>query len=129
MNRNHGILFFRLTMGALMCAHGVMKIVRGPEFIEKLGGMPPFIPDVQVLHVVLGWLAVACEVLGGLGVITGIKFRWACGLIVAVMIPAWAYHLGQVSDFPSFMTNTWPLEIALVFTAFAIIGKGRASID
>jgi len=125
MDRDKGILFFRISMGTMMVLHGIMKIVGGIEFIRRLGGMPPGVPENDTLQVFLGLTAVAFEILGGLGVATGIRFKTACVLIVVVMIPAFLYHLGNVSDFESFVRNAWPLELAFVFSAFVFIGPGK----
>lgn len=125
MNRDRGILFFRISMGTMMVLHGIMKIVGGIEFIRRLGGMPPGIPENDTLQVFLGLTAVAFEILGGIGVATGYRFKTACVLIVLVMIPAFLHHLGNVSDFESFVRNAWPLELAFVFGAFVFIGPGK----
>ena len=125
MDRDKGILFFRISMGTMMVLHGIMKIVGGIEFIRRLGGMPPGVPENDTLQVFLGLTAVAFEILGGIGVATGIRFKTACVLIVLVMIPAFLYHLGNVSDFESFVRNAWPLELAFVFSAFVFIGPGK----
>ena len=125
MDRDKGILFFRISMGMMMVLHGIMKIVGGIEFIRRLGGMPPGVPENDTLQVFLGLTAIAFEILGGIGVATGIRFKTACVLIVLVMIPAFLYHLGNVSDFESFMRNAWPLELAFVFSAFLFIGPGK----
>ena len=125
MDRDKGILFFRISMGTMMVLHGIMKIVGGIEFIRRLGGMPPGVPENDTLQVFLGLTAIAFEILGGIGVATGIRFKTACVLIVLVMIPAFLYHLGNVSDFESFMRNAWPLELAFVFSAFLFIGPGK----
>jgi len=125
MDKDFGILFFRLSMGGMLLLHGVMKIVKGLDFIEKLGGMPPGVPNVGWVQMVLGFLAVSFEILGGLGVMTGVRFKTACILIVAVMIPAFLYHATNVTGFESFVRNAWPLEIGFVFFAFMFIGPGR----
>jgi len=125
MDRDKGILFFRLSMGTMMVLHGMMKIVGGIEFIRRLGGMPPGVPENATLQVFLGLTAVAFEILGGIGVAAGFRFKTACILIVLVMIPAFLYHLGSVSDFESFVRNAWPLELAFVFSAFVFIGPGK----
>ena len=125
MTKDTGILIFRITMGTMMVLHGTMKVVLGMEFIQRLGGHPPFVPENGTVQLVFGLLAVAFEIVGGLGVLTGYRFRAACLMIIMVMIPAFLYHLGGVSDFESFVRSTWPLELACVFTAFIFIGPGK----
>ena len=125
MDRDKGILLFRILMGTMLVLHGIMKIIGGIDFIRRLGGMPPGVPENDALQMGLGLIAVAFEILGGIGVATGIRFKTACVLIVLVMIPAFLYHLGNVSDFESFMRNAWPLELAFVFSAFVFIGPGK----
>jgi putative oxidoreductase len=125
MKRDAGILVFRVSMGTMMILHGIMKIAGGSEFIQRLGGLPPLVPDNDALRLILGLIAVSFEIVGGLGVVTGYRFRTACTMIILVMIPAFLYHLGGVSDFESFVRNTWPLELAFVFTAFILIGPGK----
>ncbi len=126
LDRDGGILVFRVSMGTLMILHGLMKIGGGWEFIETLGGMPPLVPDNTVVQLVLGSLATSFEILGGLGLLSGYRFRTACILLIMVMVPAFVYDLvGRVDGFRSFMTATWPLELASVFTAFIFIGPGK----
>jgi uncharacterized membrane protein YphA (DoxX/SURF4 family) len=125
MNRDSGILFFRISMGSMMILHGIMKIVGGLDFIQKLGAMPPFVPNNPTVHLVLGVIAVLFEIVGGLGIVTGFRFKTACIMIIMIMIPAFLYHLGNVNSFVSLMKNSWPLEIAFVFFAFFLIGPGR----
>ncbi len=128
MNRDAGILFFRITMGSMMILHGIMKIVGGIEFIKKLGGMPPLVPENETLQLILGLIAVVFEIAGGLGVITGRLFRTACILIIMVLIPGFLFHLSFITDFDSFVRNAWPLELTFVFTAFIFIGPGEHKI-
>ncbi len=115
-------------MGTIMVLHGIMKIAGGVGFITSLGGMPPFIPENATLRLTLGTVALLFEIVGGLGVVFGYRFKTSCTLIILVMIPAFVYHLGSISGFRSFMTNTWPLELAFVFTAFIFIGPGKHTI-
>ena len=112
-------------MGSMMVLHGIMKIVSGLDFIQRLGGMPPFVPDNPKVHLVLGMIAVLFEIVGGLGAVTGFRFKTACIMIILVMIPAFLYHLGNVNSFVTLMRNSWPLEIAFVFFAFFLIGPGK----
>jgi putative oxidoreductase len=127
-NQNIGILILRIAMGTMMILHGLMKIAGGIEFIQKLGGLPPFVPNNSTLHLILGFLVVIIEIAGGIGILTGYQFRIACVLLILVLLSGFTYHLGSVKDFSSLMRNTWPLEIAFVFIALYFIGPGKKSI-
>lgn len=107
-----------------MLCHGVMKVLGGLEFMKTLGGLPPMIPESETLRIALGIVATLLELLGGLGVLLGYRFKLACWMIVAVMIPAFASHLNSIQDFRSLMLNAWALEIAIAFAAFSFIGPG-----
>ncbi len=92
MSRDAGLLFLRISMGAVMIGHGLMKFGGGTEFLKSLGGMPPLVPENETLRLVLGSIAALFEVLGGLGVALGYPFKTACTLIILVMLPAFIYH-------------------------------------
>ncbi len=115
-------------MGCVMIGQGLMKFGGGGEFLRALGGMPPLIPENETFRLCLGALAAAFEVLGGLGVALGIRFKTSCALIVLVMIPAFTYHVANITGFRSLMTNTWPVEIAFVFFALMFIGPGEKTM-
>ncbi len=125
MNANAGIVLFRLSMGSLMVLHGLSKFAGGTGTLQYVGGMPPFAPANPHLQLALGILAAAFEVIGGLGVITGVKFRWACTMLILVLLGATSYHMTQVKDFSSLMMNTWSLELIFVFASFLLIGPGE----
>ncbi len=123
MTSKSAYLFLRISMGIFMACHGLMKLLSGPSFLQQLGSMPPFVPDIPALHTALGVIATAIELVGGILVALGIQQRLACLLIVTVMLSAFSYHLQQVTGFTSLMQNTWPLEIACVFGALAFLKK------
>jgi putative oxidoreductase len=131
MSINNGIKFLRYSMGGMFVLHGLSKVIGGTGVLTYVGGMPPFAPhDSPRLQLVLGSLAAAFEILGGLGVITGFKFRQACLLIILVMLAATTYHMSLVKDFSSLMANTWPIEILFVFVSLLMIDKcGCASCE
>ncbi len=116
-----GTVFLRVAMGVTMFLHGVMKLIGGPQFWETLGGLPPFVPDHPILQIGLGVLATLIELLGGLALIVGFRVRESSLAIVAVMLIAFSYHFSNVKDFSSLMRNTWPLELALVYFAIALM--------
>ncbi len=107
-----------------MFLHGLMKVMGGLDFMKMLGGMPPFVPDHAVLQTVLGMVATAFELLGGLGVVLGYRFRTACVLVILVMLAAFTSHLQHIDGFRNLMLNAWSLEIACVFVALFLMGPG-----
>jgi uncharacterized membrane protein YphA (DoxX/SURF4 family) len=128
MNANKGILLFRLSMGTIMVLHGLSKVLGGSAVLQYVGGMPPFAPSDPHAQLILGSIAAAFEIIGGLGVITGIGFRLACTMLVVLLLAATSYHMTQVKDFSSLMMNTWPLELAFVFGSFILIGPGECCV-
>ena len=125
MKEKTGLLFLRISMGAMMTLHGLMKVLKGMDFMEKLGSMPPFFPDNPTLHTLLGIIATIIELGGGILLMIGYRAREASIAIATVLIFAFAYHCNQISDFESFVRNAWPLEMAFVFIALAIINPKR----
>lgn len=125
MNTNKGLLFLRISMGTVMVLHGLSKVLGGAAVLTYVGGMPPFAPANPHVQLALGIVAAAFEILGGLGVLTGIGFRAAAAGLVLVLLGAFSYHVTQVHDFSSLMMNTWPLELAFVFASLFVIGPGE----
>lgn len=128
MNEKSAIRFLRIAMGTVMLLHGVMKVMGGPAFWRNLGGLPPMVPDIGWLELGLGVVATLIELVGGLMLILGWQVRMAAVALVAVMLVAFTYHLPNVDGFRTLMTNTWPLELALVIGAIAWMhpGSGRS---
>jgi uncharacterized membrane protein YphA (DoxX/SURF4 family) len=125
MNINTGVKFLRYSLGTVLALHGLSKILGGTAALTYIGGMPPFAPHNNPnAQLALGALAATAELLGGIGVATGILYRYACVLAIAVLAAAFSFHVTQVHDFSSLMLNTWPLELALVFAGLFIAGKG-----
>jgi uncharacterized membrane protein YphA (DoxX/SURF4 family) len=123
MKANTGYWFLRVSMGAVMALHGLAKLAGGADVLRYVGGMVPHMPEDPTVRLILGGLAATFELVGGIGVILGCKVRWAAAMLVAVLAAAFTAHIGNVKDFSSLMLNTWPLELALVFVAIAIIGN------
>jgi uncharacterized membrane protein YphA (DoxX/SURF4 family) len=121
MKKLDGLTFLRVSMGVIMMMHGMMKILGGRVFLENLGGLPPFIPDIGWLKFGLGTIAMLIELVGGLLIVIGFKVRCASVLMVLVMLVAFTYHIQNIHDISTLMYNTWPLEIAFVFASLAIL--------
>ena len=111
-----------------MMLHGLMKLTSGPGFWENLGGLPPMIPDIGWLKLTLGLISALIEFSCGILVAAGIGVRYAAILVAVIMVIAFTYHVPNIDSFNNMMYNTWPLEIAIVFVAIAIINPSRASL-
>lgn len=130
MNANNGIKFLRYTIGTVLALHGVAKLLGGSAVLTYVGGMPPFAPhNSPTAQLVLGAIAAAFEIIGGLGVATGYYFRTACITAILVLAGAASYHLTQVTNFSSLMQNTWPIELLFVFVALLIAGPGKKETE
>jgi putative oxidoreductase len=126
MSINTGVKFIRYSLGTVLALHGLSKILGGAAALTYVGGMPPFAPhNSPTIQLILGSMAATAEILGGLGVATGVYFRYACALAILVLASAFSFHATQVHDFSSLMLNTWPLELALVFAGLFIAGKSE----
>jgi putative oxidoreductase len=122
LNADTGMWFLRVSMGAMMALHGLAKIVGGGDTLRYVAGMVPQMPDDPTLRLVMGGLAAAMELVGGIGLIIGCHVRWAAGMLIVVLAAALCAHLGAVKDFPSLMLNTWPLELIFVMVALFFVG-------
>jgi uncharacterized membrane protein YphA (DoxX/SURF4 family) len=123
MSINNGVKFIRYSVGTVLALHGLAKLLGGAATLTYVGGMPPFAPhNNPSAQLALGALAATAELLGGLGVATGILYRYACGLAIVVLATAFSANLGEVTNFGSLMLHTWPLELALVFVGLLIAG-------
>jgi uncharacterized membrane protein YphA (DoxX/SURF4 family) len=126
MSINNGVKFIRYSLGTVLALHGASKLLGGAAALTYIGGMPPFAPhNSPNEQLLLGGLAATAELLGGLGVATGVLYRYACALSILVLAAAFSFHITQVHDFSSLMLNTWPLELALVFAGLFIAGSGE----
>lgn len=115
------LLLLRLTLGAIMVAHGYHKVFGGlhhhAEFVAHLG-LPGW----------LGYLSSLTEFFGGLMVIGGIFTRAAAfAICVDLSVAIWKVHLHKG------MTGSEGLELPLAVgaIAFALIfyGGGALALD
>lgn len=126
MNANNGIKFIRYSIGTVLALHGLSKLLGGAATLTYVGGMPPFAPhNSPTAQLILGAVAAAFEIIGGVGVATGCYYKTACISAILVLAGAASYHLTQVSSFSTLMLNTWPIELLLVFVGLLIAGNGK----
>jgi putative oxidoreductase len=79
----------RLIVGYGFLAHGLAKLLRGPQsFIDILGALGVFEPFLS------GWLTILVEIFGGLAVIAGLFIPLvSVPMIVVLLVAILAVHL------------------------------------
>ena len=98
---------------------------------ENFGYLKKQSIGILILRITIGTMMILhgmMRVAGGIGIVTGYKFKIAGMMLILVLLPAFAYHLGSVKDFSTLMRNTWPLELAFVFLALYFIGPGKKGL-
>lgn len=91
-HRNIGLLILRLGLGIMFMYHGFPKITGGPEKWEKIG-MAMASTGITFAPTFWGLMAAVAEFGGGICIILGLFFRFACVLLVVTMAVATTMHL------------------------------------
>ncbi|MEO0323398.1 MAG: DoxX family protein [Myxococcota bacterium] len=122
-----GLLVIRLGLGLNMMAHGLPKMLGGPDKWAGLGGAMGFVGlDLgEGLRTAFGFLAAFAELGGGLFVALGFLFRPSLLLLIATMVVAAALHLGKGEGYTS---ASHAIEVGLVFLGLFVSGPGRFRI-
>lgn len=124
-NFHLALLIIRVGLGISFIAHGLPKLLGGPERWEKLGGSMENL-GVTFLPTVWGFMGGFAECVGGLCLILGILWVPALLLLIATMIVATAMH---ISNGDSYGRISHPLEVGIVFIALLITGPGKHRIS
>lgn len=121
--QNQGLLFLRLTMGALMAIHGLMKIMGGAKLLTAIGSAIAVF-GINDNFYYFGLLAALCELIGGVLVFLGLFTRIGCILVMGSL------GVATFTTLPNgFMAYSKPLEDLVMFIALFIAGPGAYSID
>ena len=82
MNRSHALLFFRLVIAAIFLWHGWPKAIDPSAAVEKFTrmGVTPWLGPI------VGW----AEVVAGLALAAGFMHRWACAVLLVIILGALA---------------------------------------
>jgi len=128
-NLHLGLLIVRVGVGAVFILHGLPKLAGGPETWESIGKMGmPFLED-GFLPTAMGFLAGLTEAGGGLLLVLGLFFPYACLALVGVMAVAFSTKLGEFSGIMDFAYKAgWPLELLIVFAALFFTGPGKIAL-
>ena len=124
-NFHLGLLIIRIGLGISYIAHGLPKLMGGPERWEKLGGTMENL-GITFLPAFWGFMGGFAECVGGLCLMLGILWVPALLLLIATMIVATAMHIGT-SD--SYGRISHPLEAGIVFIALLVTGPGKHRIS
>lgn len=118
------LLVIRLTLGAIMVAHGYHKVFGGlPHFAQMVGSMG--------LPVWLGYLAAFTEFLGGLLVLVGFFTRPAAlAICIELVVAIWRVHLHNgLLGSPDRPGYEFPLAVASLALALVFFGAGPIALD
>jgi putative oxidoreductase len=117
------VAMLRIAVGIVFVAHGAEKLMNIPGTVQSFAGIGIPMPQYAV------YLAIAGELLGGLGLLIGLLTRVAafgplCSMLVAIV----AVHLKH-----GFMAKNggieYPLVLALVALFFVAHGAGAFAVD
>ena len=81
-NTDFGPFFVRIGLGLLFIFPGIMKLMNPGMIIGMLGGMGFPLP------MVLGWLVIIAEVLGGIALLAGYKVKYVVWPLVVILVVA-----------------------------------------
>ena len=120
MRQDSGLLLLRLGIGAMFVAHGVPKVLGGPDRWEKLGGaMETF--GIHFAPQLWGFAAALSESAGGLLLAMGLAFRPACTMLLSTMVVAAAMHLDRGDGWAK---ASHAIESAILFASLLWMGPG-----
>jgi putative oxidoreductase len=117
------ITLLRVATGLIMAVHGSMKLLDIPGTVQSLGQMGIPYPQYAV------YLALAGELLGGIGLAVGLLARVAAFGTLSVMVVAIGFvHFGHGL---LAQKGGWeyPLVLGLVSLFFITHGPGPVSLD
>ena len=118
------LLVMRLTVGAIMVAHGYHKVFGGLQhFANTVGGMG--------VPVWLGYLAAFTELVGGLLILVGFFTRLAAfAICVELTVAIWKVHLHNgLLGSPDRPGYEFPLAVASLALALIFFGAGPIALD
>lgn len=119
---SYGALVLRLSLGAILLAHGLFKSI-------NLGGVREYFSSLG-LPADLVLLVLAIELLAGLALIAGWRTRWASFAAIPVLLGATWAHAGNGWLF-SGNGGGWEFPALLVALAAvqALVGDGAYSLS
>ena len=120
-----GLLLLRIGFGIVFMVHGAPKMFGGPETWTEIGSATKYI-GIEFAPMFFGFMAAFAEFFGGILLILGLFFTPALVLLIATMLVATFFHIGQGDPFSDI---SHPLENILVFISLLFVGPGKYSVD
>ena len=129
-DRDTGLLLLRILIGLSFLAHGLPKLMAGPELWIKLGKSMQFI-GMASYPVFWGLMAALSESLGGFLLLIGFCFRPACLFLLVTMAVATVMHFNTTPGnlFEKWQIASHAIELGSVFLSLLLIGPGKFSVD
>lgn len=120
---SHAIALLRLTSGALLLSHGLIKLL-----VFTPAGTAGFFDSIGFPGI-LAYPVIAGEIVLGLALILGILTRWAALAALPIMIGAIVPHAGNGFSFSN-PGGGWeyPVFWTIVLAAQALLGDGAYAI-
>ncbi len=124
-NREYGIALLRITLGALMLFHGLVKI-----FVFTPAGTVGFFASLG-LPAPLAYLTILIEAGGGLALILGLFTRWNALVQAAVLLGTIVTVHGANGFGFSNKGGGWeyPAVWAISLVALSLIGNGAFALN
>lgn len=120
LNQSWGLSLLRIHLGAILLAHGWLKIS-----VFKLAGTVGYFASLGLPSIV-AYLTIFGEIAGGLALILGVQTRLAAALSVPILLGATFVHLGNGWLF-SAEGGGWefPASLTIIALAVAFMGSGN----
>lgn len=115
----------RIAIGVLTIAHGLPKIVGGPQLWHMLGLMTNGV-GIYFWPTLWGFLGACTEFFGGIALVLGLGTRIASLALMIMMFIAFKMHFDKGD---SYNIYSLALTLLVVFTGYFFIGGGMLSLD
>lgn len=128
--RDAGLLLLRILIGLSFLAHGLPKLMEGPDLWIKLGKSMVFL-GIGAYPIFWGLMAALSEAVGGFLLLIGFAFRPACLFLLTTMVVAasWDFHRTPGNLFEKWQVASHAIELGSVFISLLLIGPGKFSVD
>ena len=120
-----GFLLMRVIVGAFMIAHGVGKLMGGPDRMEGVGESMEIL-GLGFAPLFWGFLAAITMTVGGFFVMIGFLFRLSCFLLFLTMVVA---TLTELDSGEGLLGAAHAIKTGTVFLGLLFIGPGRYAIN